>query len=192
MGEVLQVGDHVAQAVASLSQYEQENHPNEVGTIELFSARWQGVEDALWERFTRRGLSDAVGAELDLWGVLLAEPRAGLLDDDYRRILGAVILARTSDGSNDRLAQIAQVAAGASQVRTFDLWPPTVRVEYGVPATLADGAARRVVRLLRRAKRGGVMLQVIEWTPAPFAFEDDEDGGLGFGSGGLARRTDLL
>src|SRR4051812_30105086 len=69
--------------------------------IRAVGAEAQAVEDAAWEVFTEWGIDDAEGAQLDVTGRLLVQPRTMSLDDDpaYRLQLKARIRVLRSSGT---------------------------------------------------------------------------------------------
>jgi hypothetical protein len=142
---------HVTEALAD-RLFQDEELPRLEAYLRVLAARWQVVEDLLWQLATERNLDDAVGVQLDGLGDLLDEPRGGLTDTQYRPFLRAKVLVLRSRGRVEELIQILTVL-GYIEIAVREQPPAHLQVEV-CDVTLA----RETDRLLRLAKAGGVGL----------------------------------
>lgn len=69
----------------------------------------QGLEYALQQLYTERNIDNAIGAQLDVLGVIVGQPRNGLIDDTYRRHIRARISANRSKGTLKDLLTVADL-----------------------------------------------------------------------------------
>ncbi|MGN6108545.1 MAG: hypothetical protein ACTHU0_25795 [Kofleriaceae bacterium] len=69
----------------------------------------QDVQNALVQLLTLRGIDVAVGAQLDVLGKKVGQPRNGLSDDVYRRYIRARIIANRSRGSIGDVLRVADL-----------------------------------------------------------------------------------
>lgn len=65
------------------------------------------VDFALLETWTLTTLANAINSQLDRLGALVGEKRQGLVDDDYRRTIGARIAINRSTGRREDIIRIA-------------------------------------------------------------------------------------
>jgi len=142
----------------------------------------QEVEDACWSLIADRMLDSAKGAQLEQYGELLTERRDGLADDDYRAILRAKIASNTSEGTPEDLIKVATLAAGATRVVVWEVFPATVILDVYTTNRLSANRKARVDRLLQRSKPAGVKMWVVEVPDVQwFAFDDPASGGFNRG-----------
>jgi len=174
--------EHVAEALGDLL-FQDQDLPRVEAYVETMGARWQVVEDFLWQLATERNLDDAVGVQLDGIGDILDEARGGLTDDQYRLFLRAKILVLRSRGRVEELIQILEVL-GYTSIAVREHPPAHIQVEV-CDVTLA----LETDRILRLAKAGGVgLLFVYSTTDLAHTFqasgiygaaESDADTGAG-------------
>ena len=77
--------------------------PNMVALAQIFGAKIQEIEDALFQLFNLRGVNTAFGAELDVLGAIVGVIREGLSDTDYATAIRAEILLNISSGTIQQL-----------------------------------------------------------------------------------------
>lgn len=100
---------HPANAVARLpSQFKGKTNVEALVTDTVTPAT--SVEDALWELFTERGIDVAVGAQLDVLGRIVGQPRNGETDAVYRQRMRARIAANRSHGNAEDLINVMSLA----------------------------------------------------------------------------------
>lgn len=148
--------DHEARGLARLTS--RFRKPATQAALGAALAEVQGAEDALWT-VAALSLDDTTGAQLDQVGALVGEARAALDDEPYRSVLRARVLANRSGGTFGEVAAVLAVFADDPADAALDEYSPaallaTLDAMPGVPAA-------RVAGLLRRAKAGGVGLQLV-------------------------------
>lgn len=142
--------------------------PNVRALITVWCRPVQAFEEVLYQVLTERTVDLAVGVQLDMLGVIVGQPRGGLVDDDYRRYIRARIRVNRSSGTIDELIVIARLIVNDEDA-TIWLEPsyPAACVMHiqGIPVD--DAIATALVVFLRAAATGGVRV-VLEWsTVAP-------------------------
>lgn len=166
--------------------------PRNVAMLVSWLGELQELEDAFWVLLGKRTVADAVGAELDLIGRIVDQPREGRPDEIYRVWVAARILVLRSSGQTEQLIEIAKRLVGdAVPVYLEEYYPLAmiIRAEAGIDPT--RGA--QIAKLLSAAKGGGVALQ-FEWFPSgttpPFTLAPGAvsvfDSPMGFDNGILA------
>jgi hypothetical protein len=114
----------------------------------------------------------SVGVWLDVLGKLVGRPREGVADDEiYRRLIFAQIVVNKSCGTTDELILVAELVV-------FDDDAEYVVDNTGVAALVLRvedieldwTVAETLIKLLRRAVRGGVRI-ILEWWPHDVADE---------------------
>jgi hypothetical protein len=132
-----------------------------------------------------RWLDTATGAQLDVLGRIVREPRGGFEDVTYRRALRARVLINRSSGKLAELLAIAlefEPAAGPIEIREHA--PNAITVRYGGTLSLSPAA---LVGRLQRARVGGVNLQLLYPVPGTLftlsaTASPAASASLGFGS----------
>jgi hypothetical protein len=131
----------------------------------------QGVEDALWGIIDAIALPTATGVWLDRLGAIVGESRDGATDVDYRRFIGARILANRSWGRMDDILGVLAAWAGLMPSVTVTDYPPAEMAFRLNSIPVVD--LTRVFRLLISARAAGVGL-MFQYTPlsgiTPFVF----------------------
>ena len=145
---------HVAQALGDMLAQDK-GKPRAEAFVSVVAARWQAVEDFLWQLATGCNLDDAVGVQLDGLGDILDEPRGGLTDNQYRLFLRAKILVLRSRGRVEQLIQILKVL-GYVTIVIRETPPSHLGIEV-MDCTLAS----ETDRMLRLAKAGGTGLTFV-------------------------------
>lgn len=179
--------DHAAEAEDELLvQFRQ---PNAIGLVRGLAAPVQTVENHVRDLRTGRLLDDAEGAQLDQLGRIVGCQRGDLEDGDYRRFIGAQILANICEGNPDALIRIYEIVTGDQTddepVVYRQLLGPAFQLTAIRDEPLADSVRDRVVALMRSVKPGGVGMDLIEGGSGSSTFRFDS--GPGLGTGKLAR-----
>ena len=147
----------------------------------------QDLEAALQQLLIDRSVDTAVGTQLDVIGRIVAQPRDGLSDDDYRRYIRARIATHRSTGTTEDLVKITRLIVyqdDASYVIKNE-GTATVRITIeDVAVTDALGGIAYDFAVLTRA--AGVRV-VVEWLTSPPANTFRLDSGPGLDQGHLAR-----
>jgi len=127
-----------------------------------YLGRVQDAEDALWELFTLRFLDTAEGAQLDVWGRVVGEPRNGTTDAQYRLRIALRVLVNRSRGTWPELLVIAQRGALQDTItaRQTPSGPATAILQFdsSIPA---PSTLDLVWGWLYAAKAAGVRLVVL-------------------------------
>ena len=76
----------------------------------------QDLEDVLQALRTQRSIDAAVGAQLDMIGAIVGQPRNGMTDDDYRIYCRARIATNRSGGSYEDLIKISLLVLNDASV----------------------------------------------------------------------------
>lgn len=161
-----QVTDHVAQALARIAG--RDSKPNIVAFISILAQQTQETEDAWWQLFAERGVSAAVGDQLDDLGEIVGQPRNGLSDSDYQRHISARIAANNSDGLvNDFLRVSRSVLDDASLTLRFQPQYPAGAILHVESGLLTSDIADILIAFLRDTRAGGVRIQAHYLTALP-------------------------
>ncbi len=167
-----QITDHVAEALTRLKE-QFKGQANYIALLEALIAPCQDIEDAFWSLLTERFLDTAVGAQQDIIGKIVGQPRNGLSDDDYPAYLRARIATNRSNGLVEDLIRITQLIVDDDNVTVVvdQQYPAAVVVRIEDTAAV-DATTDALISFLRQAKAGGVRL-ILEYTThatEPFVF----------------------
>ena len=156
--------DHEGVALTELlSQFNSDAKPNINGLTVGLMGEVQVVEDNTLDLREDRLLSTAIGAQLDVFGRLVGEPRGDLTDDQYRRFIQARIMANLAEGTPDELLAIWTIIAG----------PKTT-------GTTADYTRMGVAAYMLNIVRDG-LLTAAEIAKIQDFFDDISPAGVGYG-----------
>lgn len=160
--------DHIADWQSRLRSrlYEQfKELPNWLAIVDAIAARVQALEDAIRDCYTITSIDDSEGAQLDVLGRLVGEPRYGRADDVYRLYIRAKVRANKSSGTMADLYAVLRAMFGQSLEATITPAPPAgIIVTIAAPALNPDEQAA-ALHFLIIAKAAGVRLW-LETTPA--------------------------
>jgi hypothetical protein len=172
LGDVIYIPNHRAVAVSRLlAQYR--NKPRIVALVRALASGAQALEDDVFGVLTSTTFTAATNTDLDHWGILVGEERAGLNDTDYRAMIGARILANRSRGTRDELIQILQIITAPSVVVLTDVFPACFQFVIRRATYMADNHARRVGRLMRSIKPAGVAMLLFEAADGYYGHDPD-------------------
>jgi hypothetical protein len=179
------VEDHCADGLALLLE-QFKDKPRLAAVLCAFLQQIQELDAAAWQLLTERSIDAGVGAQLDVIGRIVGEPREGRSDTDYRPFLRARILVNRSSGLTEEILTIVRVVLGDVPIALREEFPAafTVRVADALaisPSTL--------ISLLQQAKAAGVRV-LLEYSLVPderaFTFAPGSlpelDPARGFGS----------
>jgi hypothetical protein len=177
--------DHLAAMRARLiSQFQ--GLPNLDAFIHAAGDQLNDIDEFFGQLASLLTLQTAVGAQLDVLGVILGQSRNGLTDSPYRTLLQARVSAYASTGSVESLIQILMSLGGAQTVRVLESSLPDITVTIlglNSPVTHRD-----ILTAMQLAKPAGVSLTLnaVPGLPA-FQFDaTDPTQGAGFDVGHLA------
>jgi hypothetical protein len=174
--------DVVATALADLLGQFAES-PGVTALVSLLVRSWQSLEDDGATLVFDALLSNATGALLDRYGLIVGVPRDGRSDDAYRALLQVTISARDTSGTIDSITSvIAQLAGGAVK---YSPWPlAAYQLEIDVAAPLSAESIADIIAQLFKLSPAGVSFMASQVPPDPFAFDGPD--GLGFDAGSFA------
>ncbi len=154
--------------------------------IAILIAPFQVLENTLQDLLTQRAVDTAIGAQLDRLGVIVGQPRLGLLDDAYRIYIRARIATNRSNGTTEDLIKIAKLIINdpTALITARNEGTATVRVTIGV-ITVTDALGDILFTFLSQAVSAGVRI-VVEWSESTPSATFTFDAGPGFDTGHLA------
>ena len=180
-----EITDHADRAVNRLA--EQYRLPKFEAFLRALIGPAQAIEHAYWQMFTERNVDTAVGEQLNILGRVVGQERAGLVDDDYRRLIRARIAVNKSGGRVNEILNVAALVIFDDDV-TLELeaqYPAGIVVR--ATGVVASDLAELVISFLRDTVAGGVRVLFEYATVAPAAAFSFANGpGLGFGAGAFA------
>lgn len=152
--------DHIQRGLSRLIAQFQEK-PRIDALIRPWLRQIQRLENAAWEVINLRGIDDREGVGLDLLGAIVGRGRSGLSDEDYRLAIRAQIRINRSSGSTEDV-----IAVGILSLPDGTYWEYSEQYPAGILVTLPSPTLNPSILFesLRRAKLGGVRLQLI-WGP---------------------------
>jgi hypothetical protein len=126
--------------------------PNMIALAQIFGAKIQEIEDALFQLFNLRGVNTAFGAELDILGSVVGVIRAGLNDTDYATAIRSEILLNISSGTVQQLLSLMYSAYPGFVFTLHEGYPAdfTIVASGVLPNPIQAGA------LVQTAKPAGV------------------------------------
>lgn len=175
------ITDHVDRAIGRLIESAR-NRQSHRDVVKLETTEAQAIEDVLWD-LSGDSIDTAVGAQLDVWGRTVGQPRGGMADDTYRVWVRAKLQVNRSRGTGDDLIRLLQTLAPECSVRLLEEFPAgqTLRLAGVAPLAPVDAIAAMV----RKADLGGVRTLVAH-VNAPDAETFTLDSGPGLDVGVLA------
>lgn len=156
---------------------------------EILGPQFQDLEDATQSLLSLLDIDNSVGAQLDMIGRYVGQPRLGLLDVTYRLYLRARVLANKSTGTVEEIFAIMRALYGASAGPRY--LPGYVKqFAIRITKTLTRTEALVGVSFLGSSKEAGAR-GLLEWreTDSASVFTFDGTGspaGLGFDVGYFA------
>jgi len=154
--------EHVPRGVARI--IDRYRYPRTSALLASWLAEVQAVEDALWQLLTERSLATAEGAQLDVLGAIVGEPRQGRDDETYRLWISARNQVSRSSGVTTEILAIARkLVPAATTVRLEEYYPAAFVVRLGGAVTLDEGY--QIARMLHLAKAAGVLFGMT-WSTA--------------------------
>lgn len=126
--------------------------------VQTFASRTEALVEVARQITEAFGLDTAVGVQLDRLGAILQLPRGpGVTDDSYRLLLRVqVLLILSSTATTETLLEIVLQVTGAEAPTYFETHPAHI----GIGAIATGSTAVLLAQLLRRAKAGGVRLDL--------------------------------
>lgn len=139
----------------------------------------QRLENALYQLLIQRTVDLAVGVQLDVLGRIVGQPRGGLIDNVYRRIIRARIATNRSTGKREELLNIAALVISNVSAKLFEQDQANATWFLRVDAVATDGPTMTILTsLIKSAVAAGVRPTVQSAPTTP--------GGMFKFSGGVA------
>lgn len=181
------IGDHADRMEALVRS--RLKRPRILAAVRAVAHMIQTFEKEKFDLILAQYIDNAHGAFLDQWGALVGEPREGLGDEPYRRIIKGKFLSVVSRSDENRIIELAQALTSPSIVESRSLPKRTLSVAIFRDAYMPTAYARRVARILRLNRPRGYAMEITEavTTHAGFLERTAEPTALGWGSGLLAR-----
>lgn len=163
------ITNHKEQMLARLL-FEYKDKPNITKIITVLAARYQGMEDVLWQLATLRYIDTAEGVQLDIIGKILKQERGDSADDaEYRLRLRARMRANQSSGVPEDILSVFQALLGSYEHLKLTPYYPAGLLLRIDDLEVTDALASLYADFLFDAKLGGVAAW-LQTSPAP----DDE------------------
>jgi hypothetical protein len=142
--------------------------PRVIAVLSAVAVQIQALEAANYALITERSIETGVGAQLDLLGRVLGEPRRGALDEPYRSRLRVRVLVNRSNGCIPEMLKILRLFEGWTGTGNAHLRDAGVMtLEFIQYAPLVSEIEEMRI-LLNRIRGAGVRLDYI-LAPEPVA-----------------------
>lgn len=178
MGTPVHIPDHQELAVARLTQQFRDgvSVPN---LVRALTGGHQALEDAAFAVRASRAIDTAVGAQLDLLGRIVGQPREGRVDDVYRIWIRArVRLNRSSGTPEDLLAVFSSITQGSTAIVLEEQFPASFVLRVGSTSIIAPADLAALVRLAKAAGVRAIVESATTVDTTSFAFDSN---GAGYG-----------
>ncbi len=170
--------DHGDQAVARLLE-QFRSGATMPALVRALAAQAQDVEDSLWDVLVLRRLSDASGAQLDVLGRIVGQPREGRSDADYVLWLRARVRINLGSGrGDDLLAAFSLVMQGTTTLQLVEQFPAGLVLRVGSAAVVDPTQAAAILQLAKAAGVQAILEAATTIDTTSFAFDTN---GAGFG-----------
>lgn len=182
------VTDHEDQGVALLIAQFQDKPFIEI-LVRALMTQVQELENALWDLLTKRAIDTAVGAQLDVIGKIIGQPRGTFDEVSYRTFIRGRALVNRSSGTTDQMVELVNtlLPAGAT-LAVKEYFPAAFQIE--VTSSVPDWFGNALAAMVLEAKALGVAPHVV-WFNGPAVFRFAIPGDItpsphGFGNGVFA------
>lgn len=155
---IVPITNHVQQALALLAQQFHGNVQIEA-IVRAIVRRVQDFEDLAIAVVNGFDLDTAIGAQLDLIGVIVGEPRQGREDEEYRLHIRARIRLNVGSGTGPDIIDIVALMLTGRSAEMRPYYPASFVVEVHGATTDDEGAEAAVIT--RSATAAGVGAQFI-------------------------------
>lgn len=140
----------------------------------------QTLEDVFIDLRDQRSIYDSVGAQLDIWGKILNQPRNGLEDNEYRLVLLGQVAVNISKGTPEDMINVFKLFTNPDYISLNEIYPAKIQLTSVGGAPI--GSVEDIKKALRRAAPAGVGIDLFTTSIGnPFVFASDPDpNGRGF------------
>lgn len=162
------ITDHAARALARLL-WQYRDKTRLAGVLNASSAQIQELENALYELWSLRTLDAATGAQLDVIGKMVKQPREGVSDAVYRPRIRARIRALRSSGLVEDVVQTLDLLVPTTVTIKLRQQPPAGFSILLDDVAIASGDLDLYATFVDRAKAAGVhaIIEYMQGTMTP-------------------------
>lgn len=128
--------------------------PNIDAFLESFGNRVQDLEDAFLSLLLGRILATCTGINLDVWGSIVGESRAGRADDVYRLAIQVRVLLNLCESTPEQIIEIFTTLIVGTRAEITEYFPANFSL-YLSKAITSD-VVSTLSGFLRKAKPAGV------------------------------------
>lgn len=174
------ISTHLIDAEARLlEQYR--GQPNIKALLNALTTPIQSLEDTFDQIRNNRGITGAVGVQLDRLGSIVGIARGNFSDDLYRTRIRIRVIQNLSQGEPNRLIQVYESLLGASIVVYQEHYPAGCALMGNAP--IPNGQDTLIYQEMQNIAPVGARVDYIETFPAvaPFAFAGGITQSGGFG-----------
>lgn len=152
MSDITYIGDYLDRGrERMLSEFED----TVVAMAEAAGAAIQLSEDDILDLYVSLPLTIASGAVLDRWGAVVGEPRLGLTDADYVRVINAKIASLYTAARPDKVAEVLVTLFEPSST-TYSRYVAHYRFNFTLPSEPDERMLRRINRIYASMRTAGV------------------------------------
>lgn len=159
----------------------------------ILAAAFQSIEDDACTLLEDGLLSNATGALLDRYGVLVGVPRGGRPDEEYRALIKVRIKSNNSSGTINSILDVISVLSQDGLVEYDPLYPACYYLTVTPPPASSPLTAQQIVDIVAALfdlTPAGVSFYAVEAATPAFAFDvdpADPTATTGFDEGCFAR-----
>ena len=183
MTKELEVINHESEGdTKRLWQYK--NSPIFAAILDTFTAKINEIEEQLTKFKTELQLDTATGINLDLIGDMLNSPFRPIDDEDFRRVLKALITAYNSEGRASDILDLLSKIVESDSITITDYGGAAFGAQMsGLPVLTSDDEYF-IITAINLAKAAGVLFEGIVSTDFPggdkmFSFNEDTSPNAG-------------
>lgn len=160
-----------------------QDKPVVVALLKSYLISVQEIEDVYDQLLNERGLDTAIGAQLDVLGLIVGEPRNNRLDEPYRSAIKFRIAINSSDGTEPVVVSLLKQLSNADTIIYQDVFPAGVKIVLeGTQVEVDDDTIAELKNIL--ATTITAELSIVTFVAPPFVFENDPSG-EGFSDNGV-------
>ena len=134
----------------------------------------QTVEDAVFDLVTGMQFQYATDEALNRWGSVVGQNRLGMVDLDYRRLIGAKIRVNNSFGTIDETARILLIASEGRAWIASNV--PMIYAASYLVSSISGNLRRAILRNMADTKPLGIKLMLIEGSSDSLVLADEPTG----------------
>jgi hypothetical protein len=168
MTDIVYIPDHTTRIVSKIPF--RLRQPGIISAAQAIAYEVQALEDDIFDFLESSSIDVATGKMLDRWGDYVGEPRLGLSDVIWRRVIKAKTIALKA--SSRRTYMTAFVAALFDEAEiTYSDYLGAYRLHVTSNSLIDDALKRRVLRLLETATPAGIQSSISEGSLDDFRFD---------------------